>query len=150
MRRLNLGCGTVPREHAVNHSLLKHADYVDVAWDLNILPWPWADGEFDAVEASSVFEHLTIDLLTSMNEVWRILKPRGTASVKLPYWRNPQAYADPTHRYVFDPEVMDAFDPSTSRGAQYSFYTPFKWTILSRVFVNDEKTSFRTVLEKWA
>ena len=146
-KRLNLGCGNKILD-AVNHDLHKHRAEVDVAWDLNMLPWPWADGEFDEVFAFSVLEHLDLDLLASMNEVWRVTRPGGRLTVKLPYWRAAISYADPTHRFTYDPQVFDTFDPGTERGKAYAFYTERKWRILKRTFVNEEKTSFTTSLEK--
>lgn len=144
---LNLGCGNKILD-AINHDLYKHRPEVDVAWDLNALPWPWENSQFQCVWALSVLEHLDIDLLTAMNEVWRIVTPGGLAVVKLPYWGVAISYADPTHRRVFDPQVFDTLDPSTERGQAYGFYTPFKWKVERREFVNEERTSFVAHLRK--
>lgn len=147
---LNLGCGNKIIRGAVNHDIRRHRPEVDIEWDLNKLPWPWEDNEFDRVLAWAVLEHLEVDLLTSMNELWRITVPGGVVSLKLPYWGHARAYADPTHRFVFDPEVMDTFDPTTQRGAAYSFYTDRKWKVLECVFVNEEHTSFSAKMRKVA
>ena len=145
---LNLGCGKKPYPNAVNHDVIKHADYVDVVHNLNDMPWPWEDGQFDAVYAFAVFEHLVPDLLTTLNEVWRILKPGGKLSVKLPMWDHANSYSDPTHRWFFAPDVCDQVCPETQRGQEYDFYTTRKWRYATRPHVNHAGTSFHLTLEK--
>lgn len=140
MTNLNLGCGGRPLDDAINHDLTKHHDYVDVTWDLNRLPWPWPDDHFATVWAFSVFEHLYHNLLTSMNELWRIVQPGGIAVVKLPFWRANITWEDLTHIHKVGPGVMDQLDPTTKRGMQYGFYTPFKWEIQKR-WANEKKAT---------
>jgi predicted SAM-dependent methyltransferase len=131
---LQLGCGDSPKGNAINHDRVKHAPHVDVAHDLNLVPWPWPDSRFEHVVARAVLEHLDIDLVASLNECWRILKPGGTLFLKLPYVGAERSYDDPTHRWFFTLRSLDQFDPDTERGKAYSFYTPRKWRILSVVY----------------
>jgi len=153
MKLLNLGAGNrVMSSHegraVVNHDLHAHRPEINAAWDLNVLPWPWQDEEFDAICAWAVLEHLHIDLLQSVNECWRILKPHGTLTIKLPYWNSEASYEDPTHYWTFAPGVFDAFDPTTKRGAAYSFYTERKWKLLESGFTDRYCTSISAKLEK--
>ena len=148
LKTLNLGAGNRIVKGAVNHDRRKHRAEIDVCWDLSVLPWPWADEQFDAVEAWAVLEHLDIDLLTAMDEIWRLLTEGGTANVKLPYWQSEGAYSDPTHRYAVGLGVFDIFDPTTKRGQDYFFYSPRKWRILQRTLVNDPPTSVACKLAK--
>lgn len=134
-RTLNLGAGNSPLPGAVNHDIIKHRSEIDVAWDLNNLPWPWPDNSFDLVYASSVLEHLELTLLESCNEIWRILLPGGRLWVKLPYWKADSAYNDPTHRWPCGVCILDAFDPNTRAGTAYNFYTPRKWKIIQKLRV---------------
>jgi len=131
-RILVLGAGNHPSGNAVNHDITKHRPEIDVAHDLNNLPWPWSDSMFEAITAWAVLEHLQHNLMVSMNELWRIGAPGCILDVKLPYWRSEISYNDPTHAgHVYGVGVFDQFDPSTKRGSEYAFYTPCKWTILS-------------------
>jgi SAM-dependent methyltransferase len=132
LKILNLGCGRRPIEGAVNHDITKHAAHVDVAWDLNVIPWPWPAESFDRVVAQSVLEHLTHNVLVSMNEAWRVLVPGGEALIKLPYWKAEITWEDLTHMHRVGLGAMDQLDPTTKRGTQYAFYTPYKWRILKR------------------
>lgn len=138
--KLNLGCGNKPLEGYINHDLTVHADHVDIAWDLNELPWPWQDEAFEKVAAISVLEHLRQNLLTSMDELWRILEPHGVAVVKLPHWKHNISWEDLTHLHVVGVGAMDQLDPRTKRGVDYWFYTRRKWRVDKRT-VNDAKSS---------
>jgi predicted SAM-dependent methyltransferase len=130
VKTLNLGAGNRIIENAVNHDLRKHRSEIDVAHDLNRLPWPWEDEAFDSVVAWAVLEHLDIDLLTAMDEMWRVLVPDGEASIKLPHWQHEISYGDPTHRYVVGRNIFDTFDPGTDKGERYDFYTDRRWYIV--------------------
>jgi len=147
--KLCLGCGNKPLKGFVNQDLTLHAPHVDVAWDLNDLPWPWEDETFEKVAAISVLEHLRQNLLTSMDEIWRILVPGGVAVVKLPHWKANISWEDLTHLHCVGPGVMDQLDPRTKRGHDYRFYTRRKWRIEKRI-MNDAKTSIHWTLTKMA
>ena len=136
---VNLGCGLVPVPaptsggtwQVVNHDLTRHSKHVDVAWDLNILPWPWADSSVTLVIATAVLEHLKLTPLESINECWRILKPNGLLRLKLPLWDNEESWNDPTHRWHFGHRSLNLFDRSTERGARYGdLYGARPWRIL--------------------
>jgi len=145
---LNLGCGNKIIKGAVNHDRVKHRPEVKAVHDLNKLPWPWQDGEFDKIAALAVLEHLDIDLVASLNECHRILKPGGVLVIKLPLWNSPNSYDDPTHRWFFTLRSLDQFCPATERGKRYSFYTPHKWKYLRKPRTNKARTSMWATLER--
>ena len=146
-RTLNLGAGNKIMPGVVNHDRIAHRPEIDVAWDLDVLPWPWPDNSFDLIIASSVLEHLHIDLLASINECWRILDKGGRLWVKVPHWNNESAYNDPTHQRVCGLAVLDAFDPTTRGGQAYSFYTPRKWRIIRKLRAVKNGTSIVATME---
>ena len=147
MKVLNLGAGNYIWKGAVNHDLRKHRPEIDVTHDLNVLPWPWADSSFDHIASSSVFEHLTIDLVMALDECWRILRPGGTLRVKVPHWKHDNAYADPTHRWRYSLRVFDAFNPDTKLGRELGFYTDRRWKFIAAPKLNDQKSSIIATLE---
>jgi SAM-dependent methyltransferase len=147
MRILNLGCGHRLIGNAVNHDVTQHRPEIDVVHDLNRVPWPWPDNSFDQVVARSVFEHLSHDLVRSMDECWRILAPKGQIFLKLPLWNSESAHDDPTHRWYFTIHSFDQFDPTTRRGVDYGFYTPRKWRLLEPPIVNRSGSSVQARLE---
>lgn len=138
---LNIGAGKKPIVGAINHDIVKYSKYIDVIWDLNNLPWPWSDNSFDKIKAWSVFEHLNIGLVKSMNECWRILKPKGILVAKFPYWKSEGCWNDPTHIRGYALKSMDYFDPDTEHGTLYDFYTPFKWKLLKKGFIKGTNIS---------
>ena len=137
MTTLQLGCGIRPLQGAVNHDRTAHHDYVDVAHDLEYLPWPWQDGEFDKVIALDVMEHLRIDVQGWLDECWRILRPGGQLVLRLPAWNNALSWRDITHRRVFHEESFHYFDRSTQLWRDYgSFYFGpgyNKWWVIERI-----------------
>jgi len=147
---LNIGCGLHPHEKMINHDRTKHHDFVDVAHDLNILPWPFDDNSFDFIQALAVFEHLDIDLVASLNECHRILKPGGRIRLKLPLQDGHNAYDDPTHRWFFTLKSLDQFCPETLRGREYSFYTPHKWKFIKGPKKNKSRSSLYVTMEALA
>jgi len=145
---LNLGCGNKPIDGAVNHDRIQHRKFVDIAWDLNEMPWPWEDESFDVIVAHAVFEHLIPDLVQTLNECWRILRPGGKVRLKLPLWNSDISRRDPTHRWFFSTGSLDQFDPDTKRGREYTFYTTRKWKVIKPLKVNNARSSFYAVMEK--
>lgn len=138
---LNLGCGNRILKDAINHDRTKHRPEIDITHDLNILPWPFADNSFNKIVALAVFEHLDIDLVASLNECHRILKPGGIVVLKLPLQKGFNAYDDPTHRWFFTLRSLDQFCPATQRGKEYSFYTPHKWKFTKKPRINGRAKS---------
>jgi predicted SAM-dependent methyltransferase len=147
MMVLNLGAGNRIIEGAINHDVVKHRPEIDVVCDLNELPWPWEDETFDKVIALSVLEHLRQNLLTSMDEIWRIAKPGGVAVVKLPHWKANITWEDLTHLHMVGAGAMDQLDPRTKRGHDYFFYTPRKWRI-DKQQMNSARTSIHWTMSK--
>ena len=146
---LNIGAGRKPVEGAVNHDrrLDPARPWVTVAHDLNVLPWPWEDNAFDMVVAKAVLEHLDIDLLASVGECWRVLRPEGILYVKLPHWKSDNSYVDATHRWHYSLRSLDVFDPETAFGGQYTFYTDRKWEIIQGARLNHAQTSFAAKMQ---
>jgi SAM-dependent methyltransferase len=121
---LDLGCGgrKLPGATGVDALALPG---VDVVHDLEIRPWPFADEAFDLVFANHFLEH-TEDVLATLGEAHRILKPGGRLVIQVPYFRSTDAVSDPTHRHLFTSASLDYVIKGTKL-EKYS-YTPFKFT----------------------
>jgi predicted SAM-dependent methyltransferase len=143
MHVLNLGAGNRIVEGAVNHDLWKHRPEVNIVHNLNLLPWPWPDDSFDEIQAVSIFEHLGITLVQSMDECWRILKPEGQLIVKYPLWDTPTVHDDPTHRWYWSERVLEIFDPETKYGQDHPYYTLKKWEILDKGIIKGRNVKAR-------
>ena len=146
--RLNIGCGLDFLPNCVNHDRTKFDLRVDVAHDLNVFPWPWKDGEFNEVVAKAVLEHLKPDLVETLDEIWRILKPGGLVTLKLPHWRSDISWWDPTHRWRFSLMSFEQFDPTTIPGKKYAHYSKCKWEMVTRPHLNKAQSSIHLLLRK--
>jgi SAM-dependent methyltransferase len=83
----------------------------DVVHDLNVLPYPFADGQFDEVHAYEVLEHCGRQgdwkfFFDQFHEFWRILKPGGYFIATVPMWDSPWAWGDPQHCRVLPKESL--------------------------------------------
>jgi len=146
-KTLNLGCGNWLIAGAVNLDRVKHRPEVDIVHDLNDLPWPFESESFDFIAARAVLEHLRINLLESVGECWRILRPGGQLYLKLPLWGHNNTYMDPTHYWAFAVETPFIFDPDTDYGKKYAFYTEKKWKIIKGPRANRAKSSLHVTME---
>jgi len=124
MKILELGSGSVPIEGAVHHDRIFHSDWIDVAHDLDILPWIWDNNEWDMVYAIDVFEHINLEIIQWISECHRVLKVGGKLIMRLPAWDNELSYRDPTHKKVFHHETFDYFDPEKDL---YKLFGRYYW-----------------------
>lgn len=152
MKILQLGCGINPLIGAVNHDKIRHSEGVDVAWDLDVTPWLWNDGEFDKVMALDAMEHLKVDVEVWLDECWRILQPDGLLVLRLPAWDHENSHIDPTHRRLFHEHTFDYWDRRTAYFANYGvFYFPQnKWWTVESVERRDNNSNIAYVLRKQA
>lgn len=139
---LNLGCGnrlvtSTLDVMVINHDRRRHRPDVDVVWDLDLLPWPWMDDQFDTVIAWSVLEHLQINLVQSLDELWRIIKPGGQLQAKLPMWDHIDAHHDPTHRWWVTEKTWEWFDPDKDPAGVCRVYTDRHWILGDQALVAD-------------
>lgn len=97
---------------------------VDVVHDLAMLPLPFADGEFDCIDAKDVLEHLEyIDVLRDLH---RILRSRGVLHIQVPHFTSADNYIDPTHRRRFSVRTFEFFVDECETRRKYYFDFAFK------------------------
>ena len=116
--KLNLGCCDAPLPGYVNVDVVPGPGVEAV--DLRE-PWPWPDSTVDEVRAADIIEHLP-DKIRTMNELWRVLKPGGTAEVIVPTTDGTGAFQDPTHVSFWNRRSFlyyEAGNPYRERFARY-------------------------------
>lgn len=119
---LHLGCGTRSREGCLNVDCAELPG-VDVVWDLNSYPWPFATGAWQHVVAHHVLEHLD-DAVRAVSELHRILAPGGKAEVRVPHMAGCGAWNNPTHQHFFTRRSFDYF----KRGHHYNYAFDFAFS----------------------
>lgn len=98
-KRVNLGCGFMKPKGFVNvdkSSLVEPDELVD----LNVLPWPWKDNEFDHIVAKDILEHLDGEFSDIIKEMYRVSTNGAIWEVCIPHWRCDTALDDQTHKRV--------------------------------------------------
>lgn len=108
-RQLDIGAGPIREEgwESLDISPIYGPDY---EYDLTQIPWPFEDETFARVRASHVLEHIERRyMIPVVNELWRVLKPGGTAQVEVPLFPYWTAISDPTHVSFFVPQTFAHF-----------------------------------------
>lgn len=104
---LHIGPGKKALHGAVTIDIIDLLE-VNIVHDLDSLPWPFKDNEFDLIFGHSVFEHLDRQIAI-MEEMWRILKPGGRIVITVPHFRCTDAFTDATHKHFFTTQSMDYY-----------------------------------------
>jgi len=131
--KLNLGAGKDIRPGYLNHDIADLSGIHSVH-NLDEYPWPWDDQSFSEVVAIDVLEHLD-NFVRSVEEIHRILKPKGSVMIRVPYWNSWCAYADPTHKRGFHEITFQFFDYRSPYYIQRDYYTKACFKIIDEAFV---------------
>ncbi len=95
-RILDVGCGVnkYPGAIGIDRNPRSRAD---VLCDLDRPAYPFAAETFDEIRAVHVIEHVA-DVIGTMEEFWRLLRPGGRLLVVTPHYTDFSSFCDPTHR----------------------------------------------------
>lgn len=97
--KIDIGCGKNKRQGFVGVDSIAF-EGVDVVLNIGKDVWPWEDGSVEEINCSHVAEHLKPDERVHMvNEMYRVLKLKGTALIITPHWSSTRAYGDLTHQW---------------------------------------------------
>lgn len=119
MNVLDLGCGTRKREGVTRVDVNPRVE-PDVLHDLDVVPYPFPDDEFDAIYCHDVLEHLS-DVPRVMQELYRILRDQGMLYVSGPFPSGSDYVTDPTHRRAFTSRSLDYFIEGTDLFDRYRY-----------------------------
>ena len=83
----------------------------DIIWDLNNLPLPFNDNEFDELLFFQTLEHIGQQgdyktFFAQFIEFWRILKPGGMFYAACPKWNSIWAWSDPGHKRIISEAML--------------------------------------------
>lgn len=120
---VELGCGPSKPEGTIGVDIRPFPG-VDVIADLT-KGWPFKNSSLDAVRASHIFEHLPEPLHT-MEELYRVLKPGGSADIEVPSTNGPGAFQDPTHKSFWNLNSFIYYNRQHGLGGMYGCN---KWDI---------------------
>jgi len=114
VKKLNLGCGEFQKKGYVNVDYFSISE-PDVRHNLNHIPYPFENDEFELVEADHILEHLN-DPFQVVKELHRITKNGGRIVIRVPHFSRGFTHAD--HKRGFDVTFPFYFIPSFPGGYQ--------------------------------
>jgi SAM-dependent methyltransferase len=144
---LELGSGWKPTlipGARVIHLDRVEGEHVEIVADLaHGIPLP--SNVFDEVLAYDILEHLH-NIVAAMDEMHRVLKPAGLATIRVPVFGSPNHYLDVTHLHGFQLGSFDHFDDKCGRGKTNGrTYTKRRWYIAQEGIEDDN-----IVITMWA
>jgi SAM-dependent methyltransferase len=94
---------------------------VDVVYDLENVPLPFKDEQFDEIRCDAVLEH--IEYIPVLKDLFRILKKGGKIRIRVPHFTSRNNYRDPTHKKLFSIDTFDFFvEKQTDKDYCFDFH----------------------------
>jgi len=121
-RVLDIGCGVNKVAGSIGMDINPDTA-ADVVHDLDDLPYPFGDDQFDEVVGRHVIEHVR-DPMAVMTELHRITRSGGIVRLVAPHWTNPDFATDLTHRNHLN---SYSFRNLTEERAVFPFYTKVRF-----------------------
>jgi len=125
MAKINLGCGYRKMDSCINvdnREVVKPDIVVDVEQGL-----PFLDNSIDEVMAIDFLEHIERSrLFPLMDEIWRVLKPRGKFNHVTPSDSGRGAWQDPTHKAAWNINTWKFYFTDLAYRKLYSTKANFK------------------------
>lgn len=135
-----------------------------VVHDLDVLPYPFGDNEFDEIHAYEVMEHCGRQgdwrfFFAQFEEIYRILKPGGLFCATVPAWDSMWAWGDPGHtRIINDGSLVFLSQPQYAKQmgrTSMTDYRSYYKADFSVTAAGTEKDTFAFVIEavkpsRWA
>jgi len=128
--KLNLGCGNKKKTGFKGVDKVK-LPAVDFVCDIEREKIPVKDNSVSEVYSRYFFEHVD-DLISLMEEVWRVSEDGAKLTVIVPYFKSIGAFKDPTHKRFFTYETFDYF---TDTKKLPSYYSDKKFKIIKKIFL---------------
>ncbi len=129
-KKLNVGCG---RDIKPGWTNLDSVDLpgVNVVCDVEKLPLPFEDNEFDVIQCQDIFEH--IEYIPVFRDLHRVLKKGGLMIIRVPHFTSRRNFNDPTHKKMFSIRTFEYFIKNSRAGRDYYFNFHFEKLIYSRI-----------------
>jgi len=120
LTKLNLGCGNNNLPGWVNLDI-SALPGVDIVCDIEKLPLPFADEQFDEVLCQDILEH--VEYIPVLRDIHRIIKKGGALTIRVPHFTSKFNFLDPTHKKMFSIGTFNFFvkDSSEQQGRGYYF-----------------------------
>lgn len=140
-RSLDLGCGPNPRNpfraaYAQGIDIVSSGDNKVLGSDLAVSPIPSDADIFDFMTAFDFIEHIprvaiidgstTFPFINLMNEIYRVLKPKGLFFAQTPCYPCKEAFQDPTHVNIITEDTFPIYFCGNCLAKMYGFTGSFQ------------------------
>ncbi len=160
MKILDVGCGVNKFPGAIGLDNNPRTG-ADVIHDLGVVPYPFADDEFDFVVSNHVVEHIP-DVMAFVTELYRITKNGGRIKLLAPHYTNPDWANDPTHRnhlnsysfntFIADRQIFDFYTQVRLKPVRTYVSLANLWRAIGLEFIvnlDTKSTKFRFTRKFW-
>ena len=119
LKKLNLGCGRNIKKGWIN---LDNSELpgVDVVHDIEKLPLPFDNEQFDEIRCDNILEH--VEYIPVLKDLYRILTHQGRLTVRVPHFTSRNNYVDPTHKKQFSISTFDFFVENSQNDYYFDFH----------------------------
>ncbi len=129
LNKLNVGCGRNIKKDWVNLDIA-NLPGVDVVHDIEKLPLPFDDEQFEEIRCDNVLEH--VDYIPVLQDLHRILSAGGHLKIRVPHFTSRNNYVDPTHKRLFSFETFDFFVERSCAGKEKPYYFDFHFSKITK------------------
>ena len=129
-KKLNLGCGHDIREGWINLDI-SSVEGVNVIHDINSLPLPFDNNEFDFVLCQDVFEH--VEYIPLLEDLHRILKPGGIVEIRVPHFSSRYNFIEKKKKKMFSIQTFDYFTNNAPFERSYYFNFHFDKIVYRKI-----------------
>ena len=123
---------------------------VDIVHDVNQLPLPFSDEQFDEILCQDVLEH--VDYMPVLRDLYRILKKGGVLRIRVPHFTSRFNFVDPTHKRMFSINTFNFFVKNSYHHDSRPYYFDFVFEKLSEakiIFEHDSPVFFLSPVLEW-
>ena len=143
LKKLNIGCGVDIKQGWINLDFATIAG-VDVVHDIEKIPLPFGNDEFDEILAQDVLEH--VEYIPVLKDLHRILKMGGMLTIRVPHFTSKSNFVDPTHKKLFSINTWDFFARVTPTRTKHiekekTYYFDFSFATIRKRHITFEKSS---------
>lgn len=125
---LDLGCSRNKMLGAIGMDIDPDS-HANILHDLDSFPYPLSEKSVEKIFAKHIIEHLNHPR-KFLREIYRILKPGGTAFIETPHFSSRVAYSEPEHKlfysYFMFSELLKGLDFKVLR-REITFYKTFRF-----------------------
>lgn len=124
LNKLNVGCGDNILPGWVNLDI-SALPGVDVVCDIEKLPLPFVDDQFDEILCQDILEH--IEYVPVLRDIYRIMKKGGALTIRVPHFTSKHNFIDPTHKKMFSINTFDFFVKNSFQQYGRGYYFNFSF-----------------------